>query len=404
MKTLLSLLLVTWTHYVFSASTTNEWTRLFNGRNFDGLDRYLAAPPGSKEPLGLNNDPRGVFTITNVDNLPAIHVSGEIYGAVTTHAEFGNAHIRVQYKWGEKKWPQRAQPKHYRDAGLLYWCIGPNGAGSHAWMRSIECNIMEKGVGQWWGVADTYCDVEGRNVVLEKEPSVPYRGESPGEQCVVWQRGAPTYTVKPYEGITSPLDTEKPHGEWNLAEVIAWGNVCIHLLNGQVVLVITNPRFKENGLEQRLNRGKIQLQSEAAELYYSDLEAQAIDSIPAEFLQYVPIEPQHDSGFTSLFGQTPTDRWTQCGPGNLRWRTVLRLATEAWGFGGTPTGCSLISFFAENGARKAKSPTPASFSVFRRRAMIRGLRSDGVMSSRSASPIRSTRKTVRDHSIHFTVR
>jgi hypothetical protein len=176
---------------------------------------------------------------------------------------------------------------------------------------------MEKGVGQWWGVADTYCDVEGRNVVLEKEPSVPYRGESPGEQCVVWQRGAPTYTVKPYEGITSPLDTEKPHGEWNLAEVIAWGNVCIHLLNGQVVLVITNPRFKENGLEQRLNRGKIQLQSEAAELYYSDLEAQAIDSIPAEFLQYVPIEPQHDSGFTSLFGQTPTDRWTQCGPGNF---------------------------------------------------------------------------------------
>ncbi len=216
-----------------------------------------------------------------------------------------------------EKWPPRAQPKHYRDAGLLYWCIGPNGAGSQAWMRSIECNIMEKGVGQWWSVAGTYCDVEGRNVVLEKEPSVPYRGESPGEQCVIWERRAPTYTVKPYEGITSALDAEKPHGEWNLAEVIAWGNVCIHLLNGQVVLVITNPRFKENGLEQRLHRGKIQLQSEAAELYYSDLEARAINSIPAGFLQYVPTEPQDESGFTSLFGRTPDDGWTQCGPGNF---------------------------------------------------------------------------------------
>src|SRR5881628_1687810 len=69
---------------------TNGWIQLFNGRNFDGLDVYLAPPPGSKEPLGLNNDPRGVFTITNADSRPAIHVSGEIYGGVSTKAEFTN--------------------------------------------------------------------------------------------------------------------------------------------------------------------------------------------------------------------------------------------------------------------------------------------------------------------------
>lgn len=302
---------------VVSAERSEGWIQLFNGRNFDGLEVYVGPAPGSKEPLGLNNDPRGVFSITNVDGQPAIHVSGELYGGVSTKAEFTNAHIRVQYKWGEKKWPPRAQPKHYRDAGLLYWCIGPHGAGSHAWMRSLECNIMEKGVGQWWSVAGTYCDVEGRNVVLEKEPTVPYRGESKGEECVVWQPGAPTYTVKPHEGITSPLDLEKPHGEWNLAEVIAWGNICIHLLNGKVVLVIMNPRFKENGIEQRLWRGKIQLQSEAAELYYRDLEARTVDSIPAEFLQYVPVEPQNESGFKPLFGKNSHDGWTQCGPGSF---------------------------------------------------------------------------------------
>jgi len=317
MKTVISLMLAVSAGSLFAADTTNGWTRLFNGRNFDGLDRYLAPPPGSKQPLGLNNDPRGVFTITNIDNRPAIHVSGELYGAVTTHAEFENAHIRVQYKWGEKKWPPRAQPKHYRDAGLLYWCIGPNGAGSQAWMRSIECNIMEKGVGQWWSVAGTYCDVEGRNVVLEKEPSIPYRGESSGEKCVVWEPDAHTYTAKPWEGITSPFDPEKPHGEWNLAEAVAWGNICIHLLNGKVVLVITNPRFKENGVEQRLYRGKIQLQSEAAELYYADLEARPINSIPAELLKDVPTEPQDEAGFAPLFGQTPTDGWAQCGPGSF---------------------------------------------------------------------------------------
>jgi hypothetical protein len=299
-------------------TAAGEWVKLFNGRDLEGLDRYVAAPPGSKQPFGLNNDPRGVFKVDNVDGRGAIHVSGELYGAVTTHAEFTNVHIRVAYKWGEKKWPPRDQPKHYRDAGMLYWCIGPNGAGSGAWMRSSENNIMEKGVGQWWSVAGTYCDVEGRNVVLDKMPDVPYRGESPGEECVLWVPGAKTYTVKPSEGITSPYDYEKPHGEWNICESILWGPVCIHMLNGKVTLVITNPRYKnEHGAEERLWHGKIQLQSEAAELFYRDFEAREIDSIPTELLKYVPIEPQDEAGFTPLFGKSPTDGWAQCGPGNF---------------------------------------------------------------------------------------
>src|SRR5690349_6568134 len=88
---------------IAAARAETNWVKLFNGRDWQGLDRYLAAPSGSNEPYGLNNDPRGVFTITN----GAIHVSGELYGAVTTHREFTNAHIRVAYKWGEKKLPPR---------------------------------------------------------------------------------------------------------------------------------------------------------------------------------------------------------------------------------------------------------------------------------------------------------
>ena len=141
-----------------------------------------------------------------------------------------------------------AKPKHYRDTGILYWCVGEHGAGSGAWMRSVECNIMERGVGQWWPVAGTSVDIEGRKVVLEKEPSVPYRGESPGETCILWQPGGPQFTTS--EGITSPLDPEKS-GEWNVCEVIAWGNVGIHLLNGKVVLVVTNPRYRDGGREWR---------------------------------------------------------------------------------------------------------------------------------------------------------
>lgn len=293
------------------------WIPLFNGRDFDGLDRYLAPLPGESRPLGLNHDPRGVFSIQQVDGEGAIHVTGEIYGAITTRAGFSNVHIRLQYKWGDKKWPPRAEPRHYRDAGLLYWAVGPDGAGSGAWQRSVECNIMEKGVGQWWSVDGVYCDVEGRSVVLETLPIIPYRGESPGETCVVYSPGAPRYTVQPHEGITSPIDPEHPRGQWNTVEVIAWGNTCIHLLNGKVVLALSNPRVRAAGSEQRLAHGRIQLQSEAAELWYRRLEARPIDKIPDFLHGIVPPEPASEDGFLPLLEGPAASQWAQAGPGGF---------------------------------------------------------------------------------------
>src|SRR5688572_24784385 len=175
MKRLAGLCLCVWA--ACAAGAEHEWKQLFNGKDFTGWDKYLGPRHGSKEPLGLNNDPSGVFTVVEKDGQKVIRVSGEIFGAITSNEEFGNVHIRVEYKWGEKKWPPRGEPKHHRDSGILYSCVGEHGAGSRAWMRSVECNIMEKGVGQWWGVAGTYIDIEGKKVVLENDPRVPYRGE-----------------------------------------------------------------------------------------------------------------------------------------------------------------------------------------------------------------------------------
>jgi hypothetical protein len=316
------LLAVAWFAAMSPLRSAEIWTSLFNHKNLSGWDTWLGPrssgyqdPARAKQaPLGLNNDPIGVFAVVEKESAPAIRISGEVFGAITTHKEFENAHIRVEYKWGEKKWPPRAEPKHYRDSGILYWCIGPQGAGSSAWMRSVECNIMEKGVGQWWAVAGTYVDIEGKKMVLEKEPWVPYRGESPGEQCIVYMPGGPQFTTG--EGITSPHDPEKA-GEWNVCEVIAWGNIGIHILNGQVVLILANPRYKENGREFALTRGKIQLQSEGAELYYRSVEVRPIDEIPAELLQQVPKSAPDENDFVPLLGINSADGWKQSGPGSF---------------------------------------------------------------------------------------
>jgi hypothetical protein len=302
-----------------AAGETNHWKQLFNKTDLSGWDKYLARKysrdRGAKEPpLGLNNDPPGVFTVVEKDGGRAIRVSGEVFGAITTKEDFTNVHVRVEYKWGEKKWPPRGEAKHYRDSGLLYWCVGEHGAGSGAWMRSVECNIMEKGVGQWWAVAGTYIDIEGKKVVLEQEPSVPYRGESKGEECIVYMPGGPQFTTG--EGVTSLRDPEKA-GEWNVCEVIAWGNVGIHILNGQVVLVLTNPRYKDGDREGVLTHGKLQLQSEGAEIFYRKVEVQPISEIPSEFLSHVPASAPDEKGFIALFGKRPNDGWTQCGPGHF---------------------------------------------------------------------------------------
>jgi hypothetical protein len=303
------------------APAAGEWQQLFDRKDLAGWDTWLGpersgyVEPGAKDPpLGLNKDPHGVFTVVEKDGAPAIRVSGQIFGAITSRDEFGDVHIRVEYKWGEKKWPPRQEPKHYRDSGILYWCVGPHGAGSSAWMRSVECNIMEKGVGQWWGVAGTYVDIEGEKVVLEKDPRVPYRGEGPGEECVVYRQGAPQFTTG--EGITPSIDPEKP-GDWNVCEVIAWGNVGIHVLNGKVVLVLVNPRYREGDREVALSRGKIQLQSEGAEVFYRKVEARPIGEIPPAFLPLVPPSAPGEQGFTALFGKDANDGWKQCGPGHF---------------------------------------------------------------------------------------
>lgn len=305
-----------------STAAEAPWQILFNGRTLDGWDTWLGPrssgyldPKTTQEPpLGLNNDPVGVFTVDSQSGEPAIHVSGQVFGAITSRESFGNVHIRVSYKWGGKKWPPRDEARHYRDTGILYWAIGAQGAGSYAWMRSVECNIMEKGVGQWWSVDGTHVDVEGRKVTLENDPAIPYRGEGAGEQCILWQPGAPQFTTG--EGITSLRDPEKA-GAWNTCEVIAWGNVCLHLLNGEVVLALTNPGYTAEGREHALNQGRIQLQSEGAEVFFRSAEARPISEIPQALLQWVPKSAPDDTGFVPLLTADSSRHWKQSGPGGF---------------------------------------------------------------------------------------
>lgn len=283
MKVLLTSL-VAFTICVFAvrAEDNTGWRPLFNGKNLDGWDTWLGKPHRSleiaglkkndkgdyTEPIGLNKDPLKVYTVVTENDAPAIRITGQVFGAITSTEEFANYHLRFEIKWGEKKYPPR--DKAIRDSGLLYHCIGPDGAGGGFWMKSFESQIQENDFGDFYSVAGVIVDVEG---------------ERPNDKgAITFKKGGKKFT-----GVTSRIirnpKSEKPHGDWNVVELYAVGQTAVHVNNGVPNMVLTGLRHKSAGKEVPLTKGKIQLQSEGAEVYYRKVEVRTIDKIPEGLLK-----------------------------------------------------------------------------------------------------------------------
>jgi hypothetical protein len=264
------------------AEDAAAWRPLFNGDDLAGWETYLATPrvpiaglnlktdaDGKYlEPVGVNNDPTGVYSVVEEDGAPAIRISGEIFGALTSLDEFGNYHLRLEAKWGKKKWPPRENRP--RDSGLLYHCVGPHGGHNGIWMRSFECQIQENDTGDFWPVGGVIVDVEADKADA-KSPFVFQQGGT-------LQRGLSQRVVR------NPL-SEKPSGEWNPVEIYVVGQTAVHRSDGKTNMILTNLRHKVDGREAPLTRGKIQIQSEGAEVFYRNIEIRPIKEIPAEVLR-----------------------------------------------------------------------------------------------------------------------
>src|SRR5687768_109226 len=139
---------------------------LFDGKSLAAWDTWLGIPHKSVSDLdqpknekgeyttvlGLNRDPKSVFSVATVDGEPAIRISGEIFGALTSQEEFGDFHLRLEYRWGDKKWPPREQAP--RDSGILYYCVGEHGLDGRGkfWMQSLECQVQEHDTGDFWSL------------------------------------------------------------------------------------------------------------------------------------------------------------------------------------------------------------------------------------------------------------
>lgn len=245
------------------AVSPKETITLFNGKDLTNFYTWLNAPPGEKQVLGKNNDPKKVFSVVTEDSKPAIRVSGEVFGCFTTEKEYRDYHLIVEFKWGQKTFPPRE--KATRDSGILLHCIGEDGAAGGSWMESIECQMIEGGTGDFILVA-------GKG----KRPKITATVRKDGNQWyfdpkgeareftggrINWYGRDPAW--KDTLGYRGPNDVEKPVGEWNTLECVCNGDRITNILNGKVV---------NEGTKAFPTSGKILFQSEGAELFFRKIE------------------------------------------------------------------------------------------------------------------------------------
>ncbi|MGB9609476.1 MAG: 3-keto-disaccharide hydrolase [Bryobacteraceae bacterium] len=224
---------------------------LFNGRDLSGF--YVSMKDTGRD------DPRGVFAVQN----GVIRISGEAWGGLTTEQEYADYRLVVEWKWGEKTWPPREN--NARDSGILIHGTGADGAGGNGWLESIEYQIIEGGTGDLILVAGA-----GR-------PQVTVEAEQRSNGQFYWKPGAPRVTrdrgrINWYgrdmawqdrKGFRGVADLEKPVGQWNRSEIIARDGELTFRLNGRIV---------NQALDSNRRQGKIQIQSEGAEIFVRKIE------------------------------------------------------------------------------------------------------------------------------------
>ena len=225
--------------------------QLFNGRDLSGFYTYLQH--------NKYNDPLHVFTVR--DGL--LRISGEEFGGISTKDAYRDYHLRMEWKWGGSTHVPRVDKA--RDSGILVHGIGPDEGSRGFWYQSIEYQIIEGGTGDYLMV----------NGAERPWLSAEVREEPNGQ--IYWKKGNPVVRTdrkrinwygrdpewKDVLGFRGRADLDKPEGQWNMSEILCDGGTITAVFNGKVV---------NYGTGASQTAGKIQFQSEGAEILIRRIE------------------------------------------------------------------------------------------------------------------------------------
>lgn len=240
------------------AAESKGWRPLFSGKNLDDVDTILATKTPSEDPDKFVQVKDGVFHIYR--DTPAGKKSP--FGYFATKDEYSHFHLRLEYKWGIKKFAPRT--KVVRDAGILYHIFDQH----KVWPSSIECQIQEKDTGDLFLVYGTGATIN----VNEKGKSPQYVDPAAGGRSVVLSKKT---------GVSRVIKSETVEKEgWNTVEVIVRGSESAeHIVNGKLVNRYTNlKKFNTQTKKwEPVSKGKLAFQVEGAEIQYRNIEIKLLD-------------------------------------------------------------------------------------------------------------------------------
>ena len=232
---------------------TGEPVHLFDGKSMEHFDTFVFGQ-------GFNHDPDGVFRLLDDGT---IRVEGMPYGYFITKDEYGDFYLRVEFKWGEATHGRRENMA--RDSGILYRAVEVQERAEAAtsngriWPKSLEFQIMEGGTGDVILLGGAEMSVNG----VRKGGDRGIQIDRFNKTDLGRKDGWPVHYRAP-AGFRDPNnEVEKPHGEWNVLEMVADGDRVKYWVNGTLVM---------EGSDASLAKGKILFQSEGSELYYRDIE------------------------------------------------------------------------------------------------------------------------------------
>ena len=236
---------------------TGEGIRLFDGKSLEHFDTFVYGK-------GFNNDrdrrplAESVFRVQD----GMVRVEGSSLGYFITKQSYSDYYLLVEFKWGQATHEPRKGLT--RNSGILYHVAGERKSAEKAkspfsiWPRAIEFQIMEGGTGD----------------VIMKGAELTVKGERKGGDLITQidrfnktdagrEHGWPVGYFAP-AGYRDPKnEVEKPHGEWNVLEMVTDGDHINYWVDGTSVM---------EGTDASLTSGKIAFQSEGAELFYRSIE------------------------------------------------------------------------------------------------------------------------------------
>ncbi|WP_417939065.1 3-keto-disaccharide hydrolase [Flavobacterium sp. RS13.1] len=255
----------------------SKWDMYLSYKHQNGYSGKVPTDVNGNEipPIGYNKNVNNMFTVIQENKEPVLKVSGEYYGCVFTKEDFKNYRLKLKVKFGNKKWEPRTEK--LKDAGVLYHSQGKAGVDYwRAWMLSQEFQIMEGHFGDYWNIANSAIDIKAylpegsmNAVADEDQPFIPFGTHTENTGFCMRK-----------------MKAETPNNGWTEIELVCFEGKSLHIVNGKVVMVLQNSRYFDGEKFMPLNEGKIQLQSEACQVYYKNIKIKPINKMPTEFENY----------------------------------------------------------------------------------------------------------------------